>query len=250
MTVIMYTRFCISIKISTQFIIQFGNLNLRKHFLMKLWSRLSKALLKSEKNIKPFSLRLLIQSIVSCRIRTFSPIYLPFINSVWSGLIMVGNLVFILFAIALDAILQSTFNNEIGLQLFINNVYLFFFGSNVIILCSNTFYAYMQFTSALRLTCTCLQNKFWRNASTCTYICPRRVFTSAREMPPRCCHGYLAAECHMSNRNLDGANINRHAHVLWDFDAKCCNCKAGARQVKVARTDDEHFVVRVSQQEV
>jgi len=71
---------------------------------MKLWSRLSKALLKSEKNIIHFSLKLFIYSMVSCRMRIFSTIYLPLINPVWSGLIIVGNFVLILFAMALEAI--------------------------------------------------------------------------------------------------------------------------------------------------
>ena len=46
-------------KRSTQFLIQFGNLNFSKHFFMKLWSRISNALVKSEKNIKLFFVQII-----------------------------------------------------------------------------------------------------------------------------------------------------------------------------------------------
>jgi len=61
--------------------------------------------------------------------------YLPLINPVCSGLIIIGSLDFILFAMALEAILQSKLSSEIGRKLLIDSASLSFFDNKVIMLC-------------------------------------------------------------------------------------------------------------------
>ena len=84
--------------------------------IIKGHSRESKASLKSRDTRILGMLCVLVNSIVSIISRIFSPIYLPFIKPVWSGLTNFGSDASSRFAMALVAILLSTLSKVIGRQ--------------------------------------------------------------------------------------------------------------------------------------